>query len=222
MPVAITLNAIREALEAKAPREFAGKAEMPPIPVLGNADFGWSMGRGALRVTGAPETISVSTPLSGSFQASGQFGGGDMRDLSTGISNLITGFLGGTPAPPSGSRQDRNQPDNTMDHRGEIRGDSTIRARPELLGGWRIDPHLDAQVALENASLSIMGTRLNVPDMVKPLLERTINEQVMLLQSHLRSDPFIELAARQEWARMCRSIRRASRSSRRARKCASG
>ena len=205
VPVAITLNAIGEALEAKAPREFAGKAEIPPIPVLGNADFGWSMGRGALRVTGAPETISVSTSLSGSFQASGQFGGGDMRDLSTGISNLITGFLGGAP-PPSGRRQDRNQPDGMMDQRGEIRGSSTIRARPQLLGGWRIDPNLDAQVTLGNASLSIMGTRLNVPDMVKPLLERAINEQVMLLQSHLRSDPFIELAARQEWARMCRSI----------------
>jgi hypothetical protein len=204
-PVAITLNAIRDALEAKAPREFSGKAEMPTIPVLGNADFGWSIGRGALRVAGAPETISVSTPLSGSFQASGQLGGGDMRDLPSGISNLITGFLGGA-APPPSRQPDRSQPDNKIDHRADIRGSSTIRARPRLLSGWRIEPNLDAQVTLENASLSLMGTRLNIPDVVKPLLDRAVNEQIMLLQSSLRSDPFIELAARQEWARMCRSI----------------
>jgi hypothetical protein len=93
-----------------------------------------------------------------------------------------------------------------MDHRGEIRGSVTMNAKPQLLGGWRIDPHLDTQVTIENASLSLMGTRLSIPDAVKPLLERAINEQVTTLQSYLLSDPFIEVAARQEWARMCRSI----------------
>jgi hypothetical protein len=48
--------------------------------------------------------------------------------------------------------------------------------------------------------------KLSVPDAVKPLLDRTINEQVSSLQARLRDDPFLELAARQEWAKMCRSI----------------
>ncbi len=202
-PVAITLSAIRESLEANAPREFAGKAEMPPIPVLGKADFGWSVNRGAVAIAGAPERLSVSSPLSGSFRASGQFGTGDMRDLSSGISNLISGFLGGNSAPrPS---EPGRQPEN-LEQRADIRGSATVNARPQLMGGWRIDPNLDAQVTLDNASLSVMGMQLSIPDAVKPMIERALNEQVALLQSRLISDPFIELAARREWARACRSI----------------
>jgi Domain of unknown function (DUF4403) len=41
---------------------------------------------------------------------------------------------------------------------------------------------------------------------VKPLLDRTVNEQVTALQARVRNDPFLELAARREWAKMCRSI----------------
>jgi Domain of unknown function (DUF4403) len=203
-PVAIRLDAIRDALEAKAPREFTGKAEVPPNPLLGNADFGWSVARGSLTVKGAPERLSVSSSLDGSFRASGQLGG-DARDLSTGISNLISGFLGGSPAPPNSQPQPRIQSNDT-EQRAEIRGSTTVSAKPQLMKEWRIDPNLEAQVTLENASLSFMGVRLNIPDQVKPLLERAVDEQVMTLQSHLRSDPFIEVAARQEWARTCRSI----------------
>ena len=42
--------------------------------------------------------------------------------------------------------------------------------------------------------------------MIKPFLDRAINEQVTALQARLRDDPVLELAARQEWAKMCRSI----------------
>jgi hypothetical protein len=203
-PVAIRLDAIRDALEAQAPREFTGKAEVPPMPLLGNADFGWSVARGALTVTGAPERLSVSSSLDGSFRASGQLGG-DARDLSTGISNLISGFLGGSSAPPNSQPQPRIQSNDT-EQRAEIRGSTTVSAKPQLMKEWRIDPNLEAQVTMENASLSFMGVRLSIPEQVKPLLERAVNEQVMALQSHLRSDPFIEVAARQEWARTCRSI----------------
>jgi hypothetical protein len=74
------------------------------------------------------------------------------------------------------------------------------------MGGWRIDPNLTAQVTLENASLSLMGMQMSIPDAVKPVMERALNEQVALLQSRMISDPFMEIAARQEWGRMCRSI----------------
>src|SRR5262249_8806016 len=41
---------------------------------------------------------------------------------------------------------------------------------------------------------------------VKPLLDRKVNEQIEALQARLRADPFLELTARREWAKMCRSI----------------
>jgi hypothetical protein len=69
-----------------------------------------------------------------------------------------------------------------------------------------LEPNLSSQVSISDASLSIMGTKLSVPDEVKPLVESTVNEQVSMLEKRLRADPFLELAARQEWAKMCRSV----------------
>jgi hypothetical protein len=37
-------------------------------------------------------------------------------------------------------------------------------------------------------------------------LDRAVNEQITALQGRLREDPFLEVAARQEWGKMCRSI----------------
>jgi hypothetical protein len=63
-----------------------------------------------------------------------------------------------------------------------------------------------AQVAIADASLAILGVKLSVSNEVKPLLDRTVNEQVAALQARVRNDPFLEIAARREWAKMCRSI----------------
>ena len=48
--------------------------------------------------------------------------------------------------------------------------------------------------------------RLNLSREVKPLLDRAVGEQVGALQARIRNNPVIELAARREWAKMCRSI----------------
>jgi hypothetical protein len=54
--------------------------------------------------------------------------------------------------------------------------------------------------------MSIAGIRLSISNEVKPVLERSVNEQVGALQGRLRNDPFLELAARAEWAKLCRSL----------------
>jgi hypothetical protein len=54
--------------------------------------------------------------------------------------------------------------------------------------------------------MSVLGFRLNVPNEVKPFIDRAVNEQIDALQGRVRTDPFIEIAARREWAKMCRSI----------------
>jgi hypothetical protein len=51
-----------------------------------------------------------------------------------------------------------------------------------------------------------MGVKLSVSNELKPFLDRAVNEQMGALEARLRDDPSVELAARREWAKMCRSI----------------
>jgi hypothetical protein len=93
-----------------------------------------------------------------------------------------------------------------FDQRADIRGNVTVTARPAITPAWRIEPHLAAQVSVGDANLSIAGARLNVANEVRPVLERSVNEQVGALQARLRNDRFLEVIGRREWAKMCRSI----------------
>jgi hypothetical protein len=54
--------------------------------------------------------------------------------------------------------------------------------------------------------MTIAGIKLNVANEVKPLLDRTVNEQIGSLAARLRGDRTLELTARQQWTKMCRSI----------------
>ena len=45
-PAAIALTAIRDALEAQAPRDLSGKRENPVGQLLQNAELGWVINRG--------------------------------------------------------------------------------------------------------------------------------------------------------------------------------
>ena len=54
-PAAIALTAIRDALEAQAPRDLSGKRENPLGQLLQNAELGWTMSRGALAIAGRPK-----------------------------------------------------------------------------------------------------------------------------------------------------------------------
>src|SRR5712691_789690 len=111
----------------------------------------------------------------------------------------------------SGSSQSQagsqSQGDNkTMDQRADVSGNVTLTARPNLLPGWRLEPNLAVQVTIADASLTLMGMKLNLSNEMKPMVERTISERVAELQTQMRNDPAIEQAARREWAKMCRSI----------------
>jgi hypothetical protein len=93
-----------------------------------------------------------------------------------------------------------------LDQRTDFRGNVTLVSRPALTAGWRLEPNLTAQVALADASMNLAGVKIAVGNEVKPLLDRQINDQVNALQARLRADPFLEQAARREWAKMCRSF----------------
>jgi hypothetical protein len=234
-PVAISLTAIRDALEAAAPRDFSGKPGMPMPPILANADIGWSVARGPFVVAGRPDGLAISTTLNGSLRAAGQMTnpGGGAQDSPGGFPPRgFPGPPGGFPGPPGGffgppggfpgppgaypgprggpgagqEQGAQGQTERTVEQRADISGDVALTARAMLLPGWRLDPNLVAQVTIADASLSLMGMKLSLADAVKPLLDRTVNEQVTALQKRIRDDPFLETAARREWTKMCRSI----------------
>ncbi len=195
-PAVIALTAIRDALEKTAPRDLTGKRDNPLSQLLSNAEIGWSIGRGPLAVTGKPDALAVSTALTGTFRATGQ-----LSNQAGNLTGAIGGLLGGRLGQGA-----QNLTEKTLDQRADIRGNVTVTSRPALLSAWRIEPNLAAQVAIADASMSILGAKLSVSNEVKPLLDRTVNEQVAALQARLRNDPFLELTARREWAKMCRSL----------------
>ena len=195
-PAAIALTAIRDALERQAPRDLTGKRDNPASQLLSNAEFGWTITRGPLGVTGKPDGLAVATALTGTFRATGQLSS-QAGNLTGAIGNLLGGGLG---------QRVQNLTEKTLDQRADIKGNVTVTSKPALQPAWRVEPNLAAQVSIADASMAIMGVKLNIGNEVKPLLDRTVNEQVASLQAKVRNDPFLEVAARREWAKMCRSI----------------
>ena len=93
-----------------------------------------------------------------------------------------------------------------LDQRADVRGQVTVHSRPALTANWRLEPNLTAQLTLGDSALSLAGIKINMANEARPLIDKMVNEQVAALQTRLRNDPFIERAAREQWAKMCRAI----------------
>ncbi len=195
-PVAVAALAIRDVLEANAPRGLNGKNENPLAELLGKADIGWNVGRGPFSVTGTANGLNISTTLNGSLRVTGQ--------LSTQGGNL-TGALGGLLGNKLGGEMQKLTT-RALDQRADIRGNVLVASRPALLPNWRIEPNLSGQVSLGEGGMQVAGIKLNVSNEVKPLLDKTVNEQIGNLSNKLRGDRTLENAARKQWTQMCRSI----------------
>jgi hypothetical protein len=216
-PVAITLTAIRDALEKAAPPELTGKQGLPVAP---NAEIGWSLTRSPFEIAGRPDGLTLSSALRGSLRATGlSMDPGALSGPPGGFPGFGPpgGFRGppGFPGPPGGffgppTGGSRGQPgaqnQADKDQRAEFSGNVTLTARPDILAGWRLSPNIAAQLSIADASLSLMGMTINLSNEIKPRLERMISDQVVSMQTRLSNDPFIELAARDGWAKMCRSV----------------
>ena len=195
-PIMVSLAAIRDTMEERAPRNLAGKGDNPLTQLLGKADIGWTLTRGPFTVVGRNEGLTVTTPLNGTLRLTGQIAT-QVSTVGNGLGGLISRDLG---------RNLQGITGRTLDQRADLRGTVAVSARPIIDTNWRIEPNLSAQVAMGNSALSIAGAKIDVGGQVRPLLERTVNEQVAALAARIRNDPAIELAARREWAKMCRSI----------------
>jgi hypothetical protein len=195
-PVAIAAVAIRDVMEINAPRGLTGKNENPLAELLGKADIGWTIGRGPIAVSGASAGLNITTTLNGSLRVTGQLANAGGQ-LTGAVGGLLGSRFGGEMQKLTG---------RALDQRADIRGNVTVNAKPALLPNWRIEPNLSGQVAIGEGGMQIAGIRLNVSNEVKPLLDKTVNEQIGNLSNRLRGDRTLEVAARKQWVTMCRSI----------------
>src|ERR1700761_725012 len=196
-PVSISLNAIRDAAERAAPRNFTGKADNPVSQVLQNADIGWTASRGPIAATGAQDMLTLSTPLTGKINVTGS-----LASKATGaVGDAIGGLLGADAAKRIGSINIKQ-----LNASAELKGTVTITSRPKLAAGWRVEPNLSAQVSMGDTSLVVAGAKVNAPNEVKPVIDKTVGEQLNQVGQRIRTDPTMENAARTQWAKACRSI----------------
>ncbi|MGA2817667.1 MAG: DUF4403 family protein [Xanthobacteraceae bacterium] len=195
-PAAIAMSAIRDALEAQAPRNLSGKPQNPLSQLLSNADLNFTIARGPLSVSGRPDGLVVTTPLSGTFQIRGQITGA-AGAIGGAIGNLLGGNVG---------QQVQGLTGKVFDQHADLHGTVTATSRPTIAPNWRLSPNLAAQVNVVDVALPIAGIKLSVASEVKPVLDSLVREQTNALEARVRNDPFIETAARGEWSKLCRAI----------------
>ncbi len=199
-PTAIALSAIREALEAQAPKNLSGKPQNPVSKLLSAAQLTFTVARGPLAVAGQPGVLVVTTPLSGQFEALGTLTGG----LSTGVT-AVGGAIGNLIGGGAGQAV-QNLAGKAFDEHTDIQGSVTTTSRPTIAPNWRLEPNLAGQVNVVDVVLPIGGLKLSVASEVKPALDGTVRDQLRALETYLRNDPFIENAARAEWTKLRNSI----------------
>ncbi|CAL79369.1 conserved hypothetical protein [Bradyrhizobium sp. ORS 278] len=196
-PISISLGAIRDAAERTTPRNFSGKADNPVSQILQNADIGWTVNRGAIAATGTQDTLSLATPLSGRLNVTGS-----LSSKATGaIGDALGGLLGSDAAKQIGGINIKN-----LNATADIKGNVLIAMRPRVAASWYVEPNFSAQVNLGDTALTVAGARVNVPAQMKPIVEKTVNDQLAGVSDRLRKDPTLKRTAQAQWARACRSV----------------
>ena len=196
-PIAVALSAIGDIAERNAPRNFAGKADNPVAQVLQNADIGWSASRGAIVATGSQDVLSLATALTGKLNVTGS-----LSSKATGaVGDALGSLLGANAAKQIGSVNIKS-----LNANAEIKGNVIITARPKFAAGWHIEPNLGAKVTLGDTSVTVAGARVNVPAQVKPMIDKTVGEQINAVSERIRADQTLLRSARQQWTKACRSM----------------
>ena len=200
-PVAVALTAIGQSLDATAPREFAGKNDNPVTQLLGKAEIGLTVARGTMSASGQPGTLTITTPLNGSIRITGQVGNTAGKTVG-GIGGAIGGLLGGGAV----GKQIEDLAVKSLDQRSDFRGNVVVTSRPQITPSWRIEPNLAGRLDFGDTGTNIAGIKVNLAGEIKSVLDPIVNNQIAALQSRLRNDQMIERTAREQWAKMCRSI----------------
>ena len=160
-PAAIAMSAIRDALEAEAPRNLSGHPQNPVSQLLQAAELNFTIARGPLAVTGRPDALVVSTALNGTFQARGTLTGA-AGALGSTLGNMLGGNLG---------QQVQGLAGKAFDQHADFRGTVTAVSHPTIASNWRLAPNLTAQVNVVDVVLPIAGVKLSGSNEVRPVLD---------------------------------------------------
>jgi Domain of unknown function (DUF4403) len=200
-PTAIALTAIRDALEAQAPRNLSGKPQNPVSQLLTNAQLSFSVARGPFVVANRSDTLTITTPLTGTFEAVGTLTGG----VGAGA-GAVGGAIGNLIGSSGASQQIQHLAGGAFNQHADLHGTVVTTSRPAIAANWRLAPNLAGQVNVADVTLPIASVKLNVASAVKPTLDGMVHEQIAALDARLRNDPFIENAARAQWVKLCRAV----------------
>src|SRR5215510_12253273 len=146
---------------------------------------------------GDKDVLTLSTPLTGKLNVTGS-----LSSKATGaLGEALGSVLGNNAAKQIGAVNIKN-----LNASAEIRGNVIITSRPKLAAAWHLEPNLAAQVNLGDTNLSVAGAKVNVPAQVKPLIDKTVGEQLNAIGDRIRADPSLRENAKVQWAKACRSI----------------
>ncbi len=195
-PVATTLAAIRDALEAQTPKTFTGTSDRPIEKILDKLVVDMTINRGPLAVSGQAQGLTVTAPLDGAVHATGQLGA-EAGKITSALGNLLGGKLG---------KDVSEFASKPFDQKTALKGSATMSSRPALTANWRIAPNLTGAADLGEIAITIAGAKVNLTNDARPVINNAVNQQLARLEARLRNDPAVEQAARREWDKMCRSI----------------
>lgn len=216
-PVTVPLALIQQNLDKAAPREFSGKGSEAGLGnLLSNVDIGVVVTRGTMSVTGRPNVLTVTTPLTSSVHITGQFVARTANQAS-GLASGLAGSLGDKIGGDIGKLLNNDLgkqiggavgeiAKQTLNQTSNVRGQVIVQSQPALAANWRLQPNLAANIALDNNATQIGGARLNLGNQVMPLIDQEVKKQVAALETRLRNDPTLEKSVREQWGQMCRSI----------------
>jgi len=189
-PVAIAIPAIGQAIEQAAPRTLSGKPDNPIAKVLAKADINYTLERSPLTFTGRAEGLIIATDLNGALTITGQ--------ASDKLNDVIGSLIG--------QAQPRSANGKPIDLRAGLKGRVTVTSRPKITDRWRLEANLVGRTELSEANLQVAGIKFNGAREIRFLVDRAMSDQMLALAARVRDDPFMENAARREWAKLCRSI----------------
>ncbi len=127
-PIVVARSAIRNALEAQAPRQLTGQQVNPLPQFLTAAEVNWSVDRGPLSVTAQEDELTISTELNGRVHIAGAI---------SEITDDLVGTLGGLLNPGLGQAL-RQLTGQVIDQTVEFRGNVRVISRPSITADWRL------------------------------------------------------------------------------------
>lgn len=98
MPVAVTITAIKDALEKATPRDLSGSPDLPQLPNISKGQISYSLVREPFEVTVQQEGLTISSALRGSIRATGELI--NQSGNAAGPAGGLSGPSGGFPGPP--------------------------------------------------------------------------------------------------------------------------